>query len=1815
MAQSIDTKIVELKFNNDNFKDKVDSTLTKLQELDKSIKTVGLKDTLSNLGKDVKKVDISGITKGVEEASKGFSKMEILGITALANISNSVVNLGKKIVSNLTRPLTQGIMQGGLSRARNIEQATFQFEGQNIGKSKGHESLSYYHEVMEAVLGTSYSYDVAAKAASQLAASNVGVEKTMKRLADGTKVESKVLNNDMTKALLGIAGVASMTGSDFDSIAQIFTRVAGQGKVMAMDLNSIAARGLNAAAVLANSMGKTEAEIRDMVSKGKVSFADFSKAMSDAFGAHAKDSTLMFQGALDDVNAALARIGADFYGPALTAGRDILNSVTPLVDAIHNKLNPALDKSNNIMAVGSKRLSQYLDMLSYMVEMYPKMDQSGMNDWINEHMNAWTNIADLYKRGDVMKAIEGLKEYTASIKGMGGKGVDGFKMLGDYFNVSSDKGILTKYLGADAAERVIEKAAISTEGLRTVINGMVKDGTIGFNDLTKAFHKYWSESNKAMSIVHEDGTTLVDDFNKYLQGVIAADAPTERFNSHLRTFAAIMNGTVSIFNSFKTMLGGVASIFLTIAQHLAPLGKLLVDVAADTAQFVVKLADSIATSKRFTSILDSIVSMLNKLAEVLHLNKIASTALTGITKAFDFLATAADRVGAGVTKIFQTVAKYFNMVIDKIYEVLHSADIMKEVMEDLGKAGFVVAIINLVGALSRPMELLHSMSKAIDNVGSSFTKIFNGIGEVFSSIAGMFGKIGKVIDELTNALKRMQELLVATAIFEIALAIGVLAASFYLLSKVKADRIEDLIPTLLSFGAVVGSLAGVAKALHKVKSVKKIWERSVNDLKNVGFAMLEMAAAVAIMAAAIYKLSDLEPKRMYKALGAIEILLVTLGIIAKLLSGTTTKDTGLKALFAGKQTTTSMTKGLLGLVAMAEAVNILAAALVKVASISDPTQLKNALLAIEAILVTLGIMVKIMSSDKTTKMAKGATTLLAMALAVRLLAKPITELAAIDSTAMGDAVSMIIILMGTLAGMLKLMSGAKGSLKNAVAIIIIAQALKTIEGVAVELASLNFEAMKHGIGGVIALLFGVTMMLNLLDSKGILGKTIGILLVAVALKQLQDVVMTFGSNIDTAVDGLLAVAVALTGLLFILYAYSAVPVGGILKLFATLALGAAITAAFGAAIGVFGVGMSIFSAGLASLAGALTQLNPVMGTFLGVVIGFGVAIAILATVGLPAVGVLLALAGAFLLMGAGMALMGTGMQKLATSVELLSELKGQLAGTAKSISDFVMDINKLKDEANSIGESFKSISTPLASIRKSAEELDQKFQNLLKTYSNLKTQTSDAIGTLATSLTTIAQLNQDSFGKATEAIKTFITEMKNIKSDAVEASKSASEISTGITEMKKSIDDVAASLDGLGSRQLVAFDSLGNSISKISEPLKTLNSIKGSISTLGDSIGSFVDNLANMGTRAGEMSKSATDIASSLKQVGDAAGSAADSFAKFNEGNGQALTLMGSGLESISKGIQSIGKTYTILPDAGSTIKAFYNKLASSADVANTVANSAKSVSNAVKKLGIAAKNSITRAATMPAGTTIVAGIVAGINKTSSQVPKIVGEIANKAANAGRSKRSTFYSVGSYLISGLVAGIRSQQGALESQVERLEAKAERALAAKAKIKSPSRVWMKLGSYMGEGLAIGIRNSSDQVSIAAEGLGAVSEDAVSAAISAISSAIESDWNTDPTIKPVVDLSDIRNNAGYINSVFGGGIFGVNGTGPRMASSIAGIQNGSKGSSIDRLAKKIDGMTESMNSRSLNNYITVDGASDPSAFADDLIRSFRLNARTV
>src|SRR5699024_10209261 len=156
-------------------------------------------------------------------------------------------------------------------------------------KGLGADVESIMKSANEAVLGTAYSLDEAAKAASQFYASGVSQ------------------GEEMTNALLGISGVAAMTSSEYGQIADIFTTVAGEGTLMSQQLNQFASRGLNVAATLAKYYKVSEAEVREMVSKGKVTFEDFAKSLSEAYGEQDTKAGETLQGARAHAREPLAR--------------------------------------------------------------------------------------------------------------------------------------------------------------------------------------------------------------------------------------------------------------------------------------------------------------------------------------------------------------------------------------------------------------------------------------------------------------------------------------------------------------------------------------------------------------------------------------------------------------------------------------------------------------------------------------------------------------------------------------------------------------------------------------------------------------------------------------------------------------------------------------------------------------------------------------------------------------------------------------------------------------------------------------------------------------------------------------------------------------------------------------------------------------------------------------------------------------------------------------------------------------------------------------------------------------------------------------------------------------------------------------------------------------------------------------------------------------------------------------------------------------------------------------------------------------------
>ena len=102
MSTTVDERVVSMQFDNKHFESNVKTTMSTLDKLKESLKFKNASKGMDGIAAAARKCDISPLGKAAETVNAKFSAMEVIGVTALANITNSAVNYGKRIVSALT---------------------------------------------------------------------------------------------------------------------------------------------------------------------------------------------------------------------------------------------------------------------------------------------------------------------------------------------------------------------------------------------------------------------------------------------------------------------------------------------------------------------------------------------------------------------------------------------------------------------------------------------------------------------------------------------------------------------------------------------------------------------------------------------------------------------------------------------------------------------------------------------------------------------------------------------------------------------------------------------------------------------------------------------------------------------------------------------------------------------------------------------------------------------------------------------------------------------------------------------------------------------------------------------------------------------------------------------------------------------------------------------------------------------------------------------------------------------------------------------------------------------------------------------------------------------------------------------------------------------------------------------------------------------------------------------------------------------------------------------------------------------------------
>src|SRR5574344_2069764 len=258
MSKQVDERVVEMRFDNNQFEKNVSTTMSTLDELKQKLHFDGASKGLENVNSAAKRVDMSGLASGVETVRAKFSALEVMGVTALANITNSAVNAGKRMISALTiDPVKTGFQEyeTQLNAVQTIL-ANTQSKGSTLKDvNKALDELNKYSDL------TIYNFTEMTRNIGTFTAAGVDLDKSV-------------------SAIKGIANLAAVSGSSSQQASTAMYQLSqalASGTVHVQDWNSVISAGMggqvfqDALKQTAKTMGKTIDEsqsFRDSINDG-----------------------------------------------------------------------------------------------------------------------------------------------------------------------------------------------------------------------------------------------------------------------------------------------------------------------------------------------------------------------------------------------------------------------------------------------------------------------------------------------------------------------------------------------------------------------------------------------------------------------------------------------------------------------------------------------------------------------------------------------------------------------------------------------------------------------------------------------------------------------------------------------------------------------------------------------------------------------------------------------------------------------------------------------------------------------------------------------------------------------------------------------------------------------------------------------------------------------------------------------------------------------------------------------------------------------------------------------------------------------------------------------------------------------------------------------------------------------------------------------------------------------------------------------------------------------------------------------------------
>lgn len=1098
MSKTIDERVVEMRFDNKQFESNVQTSLSTIEKLKKSLDMDGATKGLESIDSAAKKVDMSGLGSAVETVKTRFSALEIMAVTALANITNSVVNTGKQMLHSLTiEPISQGFEE------YELKMGSIQTIMMSTGASL-EEVNKYLQELNTYSDKTIYSFQDMTSNIGKFTNAGVGLE-------------------DAVMAIQGVSNVAAVSGANANEASRAmynFAQALSAGYVKLIDWKSIENANMATvefktqlleSAVACGTLTKTADGMYKTV-KGNVIDAThgFNDSLQDQWM-----TTEALVGTLRNYADETTEIGAK----AFAAAQDV-KTFTQLIDTLKEAVGSGWANTWEILFGDFEEAKELWTGLSQVIRGF--IDAQA--DARNEMLQGWKDLGGRTKLIEALKnAFEGVQSVIKPI----------YEAFREIFPPTTAQQLydITENLRKFTANLKLSDTA--SANLKSTFKGL-----FAILDIVK---QAFSAIFTAIKPLFGGFGTLGDGILGFTGGIGDAIVAFDEFIKTSGAFQKVGEGIATVIQTIMTALSTLPE---RIHERMTQVGEAagemksgvivafeVIGEALANCQFVQLLS---AVWNAVKTIGSGIVKILGELGSSLAKN-LGEANFSGIIDLLNGISFGA--IAVGITKFVGTFRKAIEDIgsfKESFIGILDSVRGCFEAYQTQLQAGTLLKIASAIAILTASLIALSLVDSEKLNVA------LGAITVLFAELLASMAVFNKISGQATGVMKSV------TAMLGIATAVLILASAL--------KKIADLDAKQLTTG-----LIGVAGLTTMMVAAAKAMSSNSKTIIKGATQMVIFAAAIKILASVCEQLAKLDWNQLAKGLVGVGVLLAEVSLFlrtAKFSGKSITTATGIVILSAAIKVLASACKDF-GEMKWEEIGKGLASIAVLLAEVTAFTKLTGnakhvistgvALVAIGAAMKIFASAVKDFSGMQWDEIARGlvamAGALAAVTIAVNFMPKSMigigTGLIAVSAAllilanALNQMGSMsweeiakgLITLGGAMAILAIGLNAMTGTLAGSAALLVAASALLVLTPVLAILGAMSWSSIVKGLvtlAGAFAILGVAGAVLTPLVPS-ILALSGSLALIGVA-------VVGIGAGLALAGAGLSALAVGLTAL-------------------------------------------------------------------------------------------------------------------------------------------------------------------------------------------------------------------------------------------------------------------------------------------------------------------------------------------------------------------------------------------------------------------------------------------------------------------------------------------------------------------------------------------------------------------------------------------------------------------------------------------------------------------------------------------------------------